>query len=264
MNKLNLFNNKDLNITIRAILVENKPYLIAIDIAKSLGYKKPRDAIKTHCRKGVKYAVSDNHGIKHITWVIPESDVYRLIMRSNMPRALEFQDWIVEKVLPAIREHGMYATEKLLNDPELFKKTVDKLYIEYQKRTTAQLEVQRIGYKLKEANENIREMEPKAKYHDVVLRSKSTFTSRVIGKEIGMTAQKLHHILHEKNIIYLAGDRWLMYSKYQHMGYMDTTTHIYKSKDKISIKTRIHNRWTEKGRRFIHRVLNVKLKEKTD
>jgi len=35
--------------------------------------------------------------------------VYRLVMRSNLPAAEAFQDWIAEEVLPAIRQSGSYA-----------------------------------------------------------------------------------------------------------------------------------------------------------
>jgi anti-repressor protein len=42
--------------------------------------------------------------------IIPESNLFRLILRSNMPGAVKFQDWVAEKVLPSIRKHGMYAT----------------------------------------------------------------------------------------------------------------------------------------------------------
>lgn len=43
--------------------------------------------------------------------IIPESDVYRLVMRSNLPGAVEFQDWVVEEVLPSIRRTGQYGAE---------------------------------------------------------------------------------------------------------------------------------------------------------
>ena len=41
--------------------------------------------------------------------IIPESDVYRLIMRSNLPNAERFQNWVVEEVLPSIRKTGNYS-----------------------------------------------------------------------------------------------------------------------------------------------------------
>lgn len=47
--------------------------------------------------------------------IIPESDVYRLVMRSNLPSAERFQDWVCEEVLPSIRKTGGYGTVALPN-----------------------------------------------------------------------------------------------------------------------------------------------------
>lgn len=53
---------------------------------------------------------------------IPEKDVYRLIMRSNLPNAEQFQDWVCDEVLPSIRKHGGYLTpdkiEEVLSNPD--------------------------------------------------------------------------------------------------------------------------------------------------
>ncbi len=53
---------------------------------------------------------------------IPESDIYRLVMRSKLPNAKRFQDWVVEEVLPCIRAHGAYMSDvvcnHLLDDPD--------------------------------------------------------------------------------------------------------------------------------------------------
>ncbi|KKM69042.1 hypothetical protein LCGC14_1454790 [marine sediment metagenome] len=70
--------------------------------------KEPHKAITTHCKHGIKYPVPDNQGVIHDTWVIPEPDIYRLIIRSQMPRAEQFEDWVFNEVLPAIRKTGAY------------------------------------------------------------------------------------------------------------------------------------------------------------
>jgi len=110
----------------------------------------------------------------------------------------------------------------------------------------------------------IAEQHPKAVYHDKVLRSKGTCTSRVLGKELNLTAQQLHKILHDKKIIYPSGGGWLLYEKYQSMGYMKSDTYLYKSKDGKTEGTRIQSRWTEKGRRFVHMVIDEELRKKTN
>ena len=49
---------------------------------------------------------------------IPESDVYRLVMRSKLPEAEKFQDWVCEEILPAIRKTGGYMIAKEDETPE--------------------------------------------------------------------------------------------------------------------------------------------------
>ncbi len=45
-------------------------------------------------------------------------------MRSRIPQAEQFEDWVVSKVLPSIRKHGMYAKDELLDNPEFLLDTV--------------------------------------------------------------------------------------------------------------------------------------------
>ena len=52
-------------------------------------------------------------------------------MRSDMPEAERFQDWVCEEVLPSIREHGAYMTldtlEQSFEDPNFLIALVEKL-----------------------------------------------------------------------------------------------------------------------------------------
>ena len=84
--------------------------------AKALGYQYPSQAIQDHCKKASKISqVSDLANMLPVNLlIIPESDVYRLIMRSNLPNAEAFQDWVTEEVLPTIRKTGMYAMPQSL------------------------------------------------------------------------------------------------------------------------------------------------------
>jgi anti-repressor protein len=40
--------------------------------------------------------------------LLPERDVYRLIMRSKLPSAEAFEELVVGKILPSIRKTGRY------------------------------------------------------------------------------------------------------------------------------------------------------------
>jgi anti-repressor protein len=99
---------------LRVVIVDGKEMFVANDVANILGYKIPKDAVKTHCKslillKGGDSAplTSSPRGIN----VIPEKDVYRLIMRSNLPQAEDFQDWVMEHILPTLRKSGGYVSD---------------------------------------------------------------------------------------------------------------------------------------------------------
>ena len=56
-----------------------------------------------------------------------ESGVYELVFKSDMPQAVRFREWIVEVVLPDIRQTGKYVREQqvlLMNENDLHFKVV--------------------------------------------------------------------------------------------------------------------------------------------
>jgi len=109
---------------VRVIEQNGDPMFIAKDVADLLGYSNTSEAVRTHCRNvttiggSVLLGSSDyagcitaghshNDAIRQYQ-IIPERDVYRLIMRSKMPEAEKFEDWVVGEVLPSIRKTGTY------------------------------------------------------------------------------------------------------------------------------------------------------------
>ena len=115
-----IFENKEFG-KVRVTEYNGAPWFVASDVAKALGYERPADAVNIHCKKANKitqYCDSpDRVKTPPINLnIIPESDVYRLVMRSNLPGAERFQDWVVEEVLPAIRKTGGYGTPQTENE----------------------------------------------------------------------------------------------------------------------------------------------------
>ena len=97
--------------TVRVIFDENgKPWWVATDVCRVLGYVNAPQAISRHCKPdGIskRYTI-DNMGRQQEVTVIDEYNLYRLMGKSEAPNAEPFQDWLYEKVLPAIRETGAY------------------------------------------------------------------------------------------------------------------------------------------------------------
>lgn len=98
-----------------------EPWFVAKDVAEVFGYARPNDAVAAHCKayQMVKISTVNRRGNPNVT-IIPERDVYWLVMRSPLPEAEAFEEWVVGEVLPSIRKHGGYIQgQEELTDDEL-------------------------------------------------------------------------------------------------------------------------------------------------
>ena len=130
-NEIEIFNNSQFG-NIRVFNDnEGKIWFCGSDVATALGYVNPRKTLNDH--------VTDKHKTRNETLrvngtpitLIDEAGLYRLVMRSQLPSAEDFQEWVTSEVIPSIRKHGMYATpatiEEMLNDPDTMIATLVKL-----------------------------------------------------------------------------------------------------------------------------------------
>lgn len=108
-NELQIFSNEEFG-EIRTLEIDGKPYFVASDIAKALGYKDSTNAIKQHCRWVVKHHIPHPQSKTKTLRVnvIPEGDIYRLITHSELDSAEQFESWVFDEVLPTIRKTGGY------------------------------------------------------------------------------------------------------------------------------------------------------------
>ena len=143
MNELQIFKSEKFGEI--EILIENgREYFPATEVAKILGYKDPKKAINTHCKKDgwVIRPVIDRLGRTQEKKFINEGNLYRLITKSNLPQAEVFESWVFDEVLPSIRKTGMYATDELLNNPDLAIKAFTRLKEEQEKRMQLEKQIE--------------------------------------------------------------------------------------------------------------------------
>lgn len=202
-----------------------------------MGYKNPSKATNDHCKKAIETWGNDSLGRRQKFKIIPESDVYRLIIKSNLPSAEKFESWVMEEVLPQIRKHGMYATDELLNNPDLLIEVATKLKEERTLRLVAE--------------QKVAEMQPKVNYHDIILANKSVTPISFIAKNYGMSAMQMNKLLHDFGIQYRQGKSWLLYAKYQNEGY----THIEMVPVQGTDNLKPIMKWTQKGHLFLYNFL---------
>lgn len=107
MNKLQVFKSNEFG-SVRMIKINNKPYAVANDVLKALGYAEGswRTTLSRKCKGVTKCNGLKINGIE--VNLIPEGDIYRLITGSHLPKAQKFESWVFDEVLPQIRQTGGY------------------------------------------------------------------------------------------------------------------------------------------------------------
>lgn len=143
MSNLKIFNNHEFG-KIRTIIDENnEPWFVGKDVAEILQYKDTSDALKRHVENEDKLTrCFTDSGQSRKMYVINESGLYSLIFSSKMDKAREFKRWVTSEVLPAIRKHGAYMTdgviERTLTDPDYLIMLATNLKEEKAKRALAE------------------------------------------------------------------------------------------------------------------------------
>lgn len=247
MNTLKVFENAEFG-KVRTVEKNGVPYFAGKDVAEILGYSNPRKALIDHVDdedKGVTKC--DTLGGNQNLNIINESGLYSLILSSKMPNTKKFKRWVTSEVLPSIRKTGMYATDELLNNPDLAIKAFTAL--KEVKEKNKQLETT-VAIK----DQQISELKPRADYTDSILQNKGLVTITQIAKDYGMTGTQLNKKLHELKVQYKQSGQWLLYQGFQDKGYTHSETiNITRGDGRKDIK--METKWTQKGRLFLYGLL---------
>lgn len=236
--------------------------LKANDVAVALGYTNPQKAIRDHCKRVNVLFTPSAKGLQP-TKFIPEPDVYRLVMRSRMPEAERFQDWVCEEVLPAIRKTGAYMTDAALrravSDPDFLIGLAETIKKERQDRKVLEEKCGEqeslIGQQtemLSRQKEEIEELGKRATYVDYVLQCKGLLDITQIAQDYGMSGRAMNALLHERKIQYRDNRQWILYAAYKDKGYVHSAT--------LSLdngKSVMRTQWTQAGRLFIYERLKA-------
>ena len=250
MNELQIFENEEFG-KIRTTEIDGKPYFVASDVATALGYATPRDAISRHCKGVVKRDTPTSSGTQSMSY-IGEGDLYRLIMKSKLPSAEKFENWVMEEVLPSIRKNGGYIANQEHMTPEQIVANalvVAQNIISNQKKQIADLERETI-----EMANTISEMQPKVNYVDRILQSKGTVTVTQIASDYGISAIKFNKILRDLGVQRKVHGQWILYGKYQGNGYTHSSTFDFERADGRP-DSNMNTEWTQKGRLFLYEKL---------
>ena len=247
MNELQIFTNDNFG-EVRTIVNDNEPWFVAADVCRALEIANPRMATERldDDEKNTVSLTDGNRGNPNVT-IINEPGLYSLVLGSRKPEARAFKRWITHEVVPTIRRHGMYATNELLDNPDLLIEAATRIKVQREKIAALETTVAVQSQQLAEAA-------PKVSYYDLILNCKDLISISKIAKDYGMSAVKMNDLLRDMGIQYRQGNVWLLYQKYAAQGYTSTKTHEYIGSDGTNhAKTATY--WTQKGRLFIYNKL---------
>ena len=140
---------------------------------------------------------------------IKESDVYRLIMKSKLPSAEKFEQWVCEEVLPSIRKHGAYITmpklEEIMANPDSLELLLKQLLAETQKN--------------KELEQQLTVLIPKGEYYDRLIATEMLTNFRITAHELGIKPMAFTQFLLDNKYVYRdTHQKVLPYQPYVHEG----------------------------------------------
>lgn len=197
MNELKIFENAEFG-QVRTVTIDNEPWFVGKDVADALGYSDTNKAVAMHVEeedKKLNDKSSSSFGQRGAT-LINESGLYALIFGSKLEAAKRFKHWVTSEVLPAIRKHGAYAVDELLNDPDMAIKAFTALKEERERNKLLQADNAR--------------MKPKEIFADAVATSKQSI---LIGELAKLLKQNGYDTGEKRLFTYLRDNGYLIRRK---------------------------------------------------
>ena len=115
-NEVMTFNFSESQGKIRSLIIDKSPWVVAKDICDVLEISNSRDALIKLDDDEKLMSVLPTSGQNRKMWLVNESGLYALIMRSNKPQAKVFRKWVTSEVLPAIRKKGRYVQPQSMGE----------------------------------------------------------------------------------------------------------------------------------------------------
>lgn len=187
MSKIQEFFNEKFG-TVRTVVIDEEVYFVASDIAKALGYKNPQKAIRDHCKRVNESFIPSNGGDQKAK-VICKSDIYRLIVRSKLESADEFESWIFDEIMPTVEKTGAYI------EPGQEQKMVSYYFSSLSQDTQGII-----------VNELIQKNKELQQFYDDLMNTEGLMPINTVAKELGIGEYKLFAYLRKKKVFFYDKD----------------------------------------------------------
>ena len=231
------------NATMRTLTDENgEPWFVAKDVCDILGHSNASMALD---RLDDDERGKFNLGRQGEANIVNEAGLYTLVLGSRKPEARTFKRWVTHEVLPTIRKHGAYMTQQ----------TLDKAL------TNPDFLIQ-LATKLKEEQEKVKALEPKAKALDTFTNVEDKLLIRDAAKVLSnsgtpITEKQLREWMINDGWIYRSNGSWHATAKHCTAGHlvMVMSTKYATKSDGTKFAFPPTVRITRKGLTLLHRRL---------
>ncbi|MGJ6089975.1 BRO family protein [Streptococcus suis] len=197
--ELQIFKNEQFG-EVQLVELNNEPWFVGKEIAEILGYQNPSKALKDHVDEEDKL---NNETLLSLGqrggWIINESGLYSLILKSKLPQAKQFKRWVTSEVLPAIRKHGGYLTDNKLEEALLNPDTLISLATQLKEEREARKQLQVANSQLMVDNQI---MQPKAQYFDDLVARNLLTSFRDTAKMLKIKEREFINWLLDKKFLY--------------------------------------------------------------
>lgn len=187
---------------VRTVEMNGEPWFVLKDVCEVLGMDS------TQLKKVADRLEADEKGRTQITtpggmqesWVINESGLYNVILRSDKPEAKPFRKWVTSEVLPSIRKHGGYiAGQEQLTPQELMAKA---LLVANKTLADREARISELTAQNSQLAVDKQIMQPKADYFDDLVDRNLLTNFRETAKELGIKPKAFVDWLLSKKYIY--------------------------------------------------------------
>ena len=248
-NPFRIFENEKFG-KIEVLFKDDQFYFPAIEIAEILGYKNPRDAVKRHCVNEFPYVVFHDVGINTGLAVqtiqkkyINEGNLYRLIAKSKLPEAREFERWIFDTVIPSIRKNGYYSNVPQIDERDRAKLAVINAATEEERMIAFGIYQEKFVIPMEKELEIAR---PKVESYNEFLEAEGTSNTTTIAKSFGLpSGRALNEIMHFEGFIVKIGSGWGPSKKYVDAGIMKPIEFSYNNQKNQSKLTETSDKQNE-------------------
>lgn len=235
MNNIQIFKYE--NNDVRTVEMNGEPWFVLKDVCEVLGLTDTGRTAERLDADELTRTTLVSGGQNREMYIINESGLYNVILRSDKPEAKPFRKWVTGEVLPSIRKHGAYMTQQKIEEALLNPDTIISL-----------------AQQLKEEQAKTAKLAPAAEYAQNFLLASGGRLVSSIAKDYGMSAQRFNRVLHALGIQYRQGGQWMLYQKYTGKGYTETRVNLIPHNDGLTHQ-HPETLWTARGCAFLAKQL---------